>query len=148
MPLDLRNPQHTMTPGAGIVWMQLAFAVASGLLAWSVTGYTDFAWPLVLGASAFAFILGNVVILPLFLFFYIWCGGRFLSLVLACGFGAPLAWLLISPFDVVDVAFGRTSVADLLHISAIAVASVLIAGALRAGLKRLLRRRRASAALD
>ena len=140
-----------------IAWFQLIFLVMSVLMGWGVTGYTEFWWPLVIGAAFHAFIVGNLIVVPLYAAFHHWRGAGLISQCLAVGIGGPLSWLAVSFFNksiaqghVVDSETGEavnlfagaldwTVVTNLLLIAADGLVAVLIVWGLRQGLNRLSR---------
>ena len=140
-----------------IAWFQLVFLVASLLIGWGITGYTDFSWPLVIGAAFHAFIFGNLIVVPLYTGFHHWRGGGLISQCLAVGGGGPLAWLAVSfanksiaqgsvvdaetgePVDLFAGALDWTVVTNLLLIAGDGIAAVLVVWLLRLALGKLTR---------
>ena len=140
-----------------IAWFQLVFAIASGLTAWSITGYTNFWWPLVVGAALHTFIAGNLIVVPLYAALHRWRGGGLISRCLAVGVGGPLAWLLVSfanksiaqgsvvdsetgqPIDLFAGALDWTVAINLLLIAADGIVAVLVVWGIRLGIDRFSR---------
>lgn len=141
-----------------IAWFQLVFLVVSILSGWGVTGYTNFWWPLVIGAAFHAFIVGNLVVIPLYAAIHHWRGAGLISQCLAIGIGGPLSWLAVSffnktiaqgfvvdsetgePLDLFAGALDWTVVTNLLLIAADGLVAVLVVWGLRLGLSRLSRK--------
>ena len=129
--------------GAGLLWLQVTFVMAGCLAGWAVTSYTAF-WPsIVIPAIIVVFIMGNMVVAPTFLVFFVFCDGRPMSLWLATGVGAPVALMLLGFLNnPANVAWSRTDAngwivaTDLLHIAAIGLLSGLIVSGIRALLGR------------
>ena len=130
--------------GAGLLWLQVAFAIAGCLAGWAVTSYTDFWLSIVIPAIIVVFIMGNIVVAPAFLALFVLCDGRAMSLWLATGVGAPVALMLLgflsNPANVTWSIAGASwwiVATDLLHITAIGLVSGLIVSGIRALLGRL-----------
>lgn len=159
-----KSPNSSIDSGPGpsvwreIAWFQLVFLIASGLSGWSVTGFTNLWWPLVVGAGVYAFLAGNLIVVPLYAALHHWRGGGLFSRCLAIGAGGPLAWLLVSfanksitqgqvvdvetgqPVDMFAGAWDWTIALNLLLVAAIGIVSVLAVWGLRLILGRFLRR--------
>ena len=130
--------------GVGLLWLQVAFVIAGCLAGWAVTSYAYF-WPsVVIPAIIVVFIMGNMVVAPAFLVFFVLCDGRPMSLWLATAVGAPVALMLLGfvnkPANVAWSTAGANGwivATDLLHITAIGLLSGLIVSGIRALLGRL-----------
>ncbi len=138
-----------------IAWFQLVFLVVSVLTGWGVTGHTNFWWPLVVGAAFHAYIVGNLIVVPLYAAIHHLHGAGLISQCLAIGIGGPLSWLAVSfanetiaqgyvvdwetgePVDLFAGALDRSVVTNLLLVAADGLVAVLIVWGFRLGLAKL-----------